>query len=455
MDFFAGAPYLPLFSPMATAAPGRIRWFLVCWIALIGAVSYLDRVNFSIAGNSIAAEFHLDFTRLGLVFSAFSAGYGLFQLVGGWLADRFGPRRTLALGSLWWAAFTALTAAVPSGIARAVAVFCGVRFLLGAGEAVMYPSSNRWVASWIPTSERGLANGIIFAGVGAGAALTPPVITVLMTHLGWRASFGACAVVGILAGSAWFWMARDLPAQHSWVGERERRVIQEGVGSSDDQGKSSMQWRALLRSRDVWAITLSYFCYGYVAYIFFTWFFIYLTTVRGLDLKAGSYYATLPFIAMSVCSALGGWASDTVSRRFGRRAGRCGVAMLGLSGAAVFLLLGPRASSAAAVSVILAGGAGALYLSQSSYWALSADLGGKSSGMISGLMNMGAQTGSAITATLTPLVAKKLGWSAAFFVAAALCVVGALAWGVVRPNGGAIVAKPSESQYPQSSREES
>lgn len=414
--------------------PSRMRWALVVWIALMGGISYLDRVNISIAGKFIAQDFHLTNPQLGLVFSAFALGYALFQTGGGWLADRWGPRRILTLGAIWWAIFTALTTAVPSTLAGAFILLLMVRFLLGAGESVMYPSSNRWVASWIPTADRGLANGIIFAGVGAGAALTPPLIAAIMIRYGWHLSFTICAAAGLAAGAVWYSLARDHPAEHPWVNEAELRTIRAGIETGEMGEGHRISWRVLLSSRDVWALTFSYACYGYTAFIFFAWFYIYLTSVRGLNLRAGSYYATLPFIAMSVCSALGGLASDVIRRRLGPRWGRCGVGFIGLLGAAIFVVAGSSAASPAAASIILAGGAGSLYLAQSSYWALSADLGGPSSGSLSGLINMGAQTASAVSASLTPVIAARFGWQASFNVAALLCALGALAWLGVNPR---------------------
>ena len=176
---------------MPSAKTTRVRWFLVFWLFVLSAVSYLDRVNISIAGGSIVDAYHLTNLQLGKVFSSMLLGYMLFQTIGGRLADRFGPRIVLTGGVIWWGIFTALTALVPANITGALLLFMAVRFLLGAGEAVIYPSANQFLSRWIPVEERGIANGWIFAGVGAGAGLTPPFITYLMVHFGWRSSFWA------------------------------------------------------------------------------------------------------------------------------------------------------------------------------------------------------------------------------------------------------------------------
>src|SRR2546425_11760344 len=105
---------------------GEIRWLLICWMFVISAIAFLDRVNISIAGHSIEQEFRVDHIRLGWVFSAFGLGYALFQPLGGRLADLFGPRKVLALGTIWWAVFTSLTAFVPAGFVGALAVLLAV-----------------------------------------------------------------------------------------------------------------------------------------------------------------------------------------------------------------------------------------------------------------------------------------------------------------------------------------
>jgi MFS transporter, ACS family, glucarate transporter len=428
---------------MTNAGTSNVRWFLVLWLFVLSAVSYLDRVNISIASGSIAEAYQLSDVQLGKVFSAMLVGYALFQTVGGRLADRYGPRRVLAGGVVWWGIFTALTTLVPAK-AGALLLLIAVRFLLGAGEAVIYPSANQFIARWVPAAERGLANGWIFAGVGAGAGLTPLLITGIMVRYGWRSSFWVCSAVGFAAGVVWFLSARDTPAEHPSVSASELALIRSGLTQAQPihDPKALVSWRRVLQSKEVWALTLSYFCYGYVAWIFFSWFYRYLAKVRGLDLKASAFYTMLPFLAMLVCCLLGGAINDRLTKWRGPRIGRCGLAAFAIAVAGIFIACGSQVQSARLASVVLAGGAGALYLSQSSFWSVTADLGGASSGSVSGFMNMGAQIGAALTASLTPWIAGRFGWTMSFLVAAALCLVGAASWLVVDPSQQLKVLQP-------------
>jgi MFS transporter, ACS family, glucarate transporter len=419
------------------ASTRQVRWTLIGWLFVLSAVAYLDRVNISIAGKLMAQDYALSNQQLGYVFSAFVLGYALFQAPSGRAADRFGARRALTLAAIWWAVFSSLTAA-PFGLAFALPLLLVTRFVLGAGEAVIYPASNRVVAKWMPVSERGLANGVIFMGVGVGAGITPPLVTSVMLRFGWRASFVACGLIGVLTGAVWWLIARDSPDEHRAVSARERAHIRAGI--RETVSAPALSWRDIGASRNVRLLTISYFCYGYSAYIFFSWFFIYLSTVRGMQLKESALYAMLPFIAMAIGSALGGYLNDRLSRARSLRTGRCGVAVVGIGLAAVFIAVGTEVESARIASVILAGGAGTLYLAQSSFWSVSADIAGSSAGTVSGVMNMGAQLGGVVTASLTPWIAGHFGWAASFQVAAVLCVIGAATWTAVRP--GRAIAGP-------------
>jgi ACS family glucarate transporter-like MFS transporter len=420
---------------VAESPVGRVRWYLVFWLFVLGAVSFLDRVNISVAGMALAQEYHLSQVRLGTIFSAFLIGYALFQTPGGWLADKFGPRYVLTIGVAWWGIFTALTASLSSQIVGALVYLFLIRLLLGAGEAIIYPASNRFVSQWIPSQERGLANGLIFAGVGAGTAIAPIFVTYLMIHYGWRSSFWASAVLGLIVGTVWYVFARDTPEEHPLVSEAELSYIQKfRTTNSDSTPEKGAGWMQIARNRNVLAVTASYFCFGYVAWIFFSWFYIYLAKVRGLDLKTSAFYSTLPPIAIVICSLGGGVISDSLTKSYGKRIGRCGVACAALLMAAIILIVGSRVANAPLASVVLSAGAGALYIAQSSYWSITADIGSKSSGLVSGFMNMGGQFGGALTASLTPIIAEHYGWTSSFLAAAILSALGGFAWLLVEPE---------------------
>ena len=305
---------------------------------------------------------------------------------------------------------------------------------------MIYPAANQFIARWIPVRERGIANGWIFAGVGAGAGLSPPLITYLMTHYGWRSSFWVCAIIGFAAGAVWFVAARDNPAEHPRVSRGELAEIQSGLTVTNDPTAipdappARVLWKRVVRSREVWAVTVSYFCYGYVAWIFFSWFFRYLVKVRGLDLKASALYSMLPFLAMLVCCLVGGTVNDRLTKWRGPRLGRCGVAAVGMAVAGIVIAFGSQVQGVRLASVVLAGGAGALYFAQSSFWSVTADIAGGSAGSVSGFMNMGGQIGGALTGSLTPWIAVRYGWTASFLVAAGLAVLGAICWLAVDPQ---------------------
>src|ERR1700751_261119 len=232
-----------------------VRFVLSFLLFALSGVAFLDRTNISIAGLQISSEYGLGNQHLGWIFSAFLVGYAGFQIPAGWLAARFGPRRVLAFGVLGWGVVTELTALLPKGMSHAVVILIVIRFALGAGESVVYPAANQFVAQWIPQQERGFINGLIFAGVGAGSGLTPPLLTWLITNHGWRAAFWFSALIGVVAGIVWWFAARDTPEEHPSVSPSELQTIQEGLESlhahpstnaeAQRSNPAGISWRAI------------------------------------------------------------------------------------------------------------------------------------------------------------------------------------------------------------------
>ena len=280
-----------------------------------------------------------------------------------------------------------------------------------------------------------MANGIIFGGVGLGSGLTPPVLAAVILHFGWRSSFWLCALIGVTAGTVWYLAARDTPEQHSLVSTAELEHIARGRGQQSKlDTKPGAPWGKIFSSKEVLALVLSYFTYGYVAWIFFSWFYIYLAEVRGLNLKTSAVYTMMPFLAMTVGCLVGGAASDWLARRYRARVGRSFLPAFVLGCTAILLLAGSRVHDALVAAAVLACGAGTLYLSQSCFFSVAANIAGEHAGVVAGTVNTGGQLGGAVTASLTPLIAARFGWEASFLTAALLAGVGALAWLVVNPE---------------------
>lgn len=413
-----------------------VRCVLVFWLFLLTSVAYLDRTNIAVAGGQISAEFGIDHLHLGWIFSAFLIGYAVFQVPAGLLVRRFGPQLSLTFAAVGWGIFSIFTAAVPSRSRYALALLVFARFALGASESAMFPSATLFVARWIPSNERGVANGIIFSGIGIGSGLTPPLVTAIMLNHGWRSSFYLSAIIGSIAGIVWYLIARNSPEAHPFVSDRELTVINSGRSANRHaSGRDSrVSLGSLIGDRQILALTVSFGACGYIAWVFFGWFFIYLSEVRHVDLKTSALLSTLPFLGMTVGSISGGVISDWLVRNFSLRAGRSFFPAFSLVLTSVLLIAGALTPSALHATWLFAAGAGTLYLAQSSYWSVAADYAGKNSSVVSGVMNTGGQIGGAATATLTPLIAAHFGWGVSFMVATCMALLGGLLWLGIDPS---------------------
>lgn len=410
----------------------RVRWQILGLLFLISVVTYIDRVNISVAGKEIMPAFDLSAVQMGNVFSAFVLGYALFQIPGGWLGDRWGSRRVLTLAVLWWSLFTILTAEAGrlffSSLTGILGSFILIRFLIGAGEAAALPNFNRTVANWLAPSERGLGMGVSIGGIGLGSAVTPPLVAWLMIHYGWKTAFYVTGAIGLFVAAAWYLFSRDNPREHPGVNPSELAWITQPAAELRPGASSTHPFADLLKMPSVWFLTASYTMLGYIAYIYLSWFFLYLVNIRHFTVLKGSIWATGPFIAMAIFCPIGGWLSDAITKRYGHRIGRAGVGGAGMLLTALIIYSGAVTEDAYTAIVLLSLGAGILYATVGAYWASTIDLSHEHSGALSGLMNMGANLGGTISPTLTPLIGERWGWPVALTVAAGLAFLGGLLW---------------------------
>jgi MFS transporter, ACS family, glucarate transporter len=425
---------------------GRVRWSIIALLVGFSLVSYVDRINISVASALMMPDLGLTQIQMGQIFSAFVLGYALLQIPIGMLADRFGPARILALLGWLWAALTLLTGYLPGSVlAAAVSPFVllvVLRFTLGLTIAGIYPLCARTVTNWMPVAERAFAYSFVIAGVSIGSAVTPPIVAWLLTVVGWRASFYVAAVPPIVIALLWARYGADGPRQHAAVSQSERDYIVSGQAEDATAPATAGTWLAIFRSPSLLLLSLSYFCIGYVLYVFVFWFFTYLKDVRQFSIVGSGVFTSMPFIAAFLLSPVGGAVCDRLTSRFGRRQGRRLTAMAGILLAASCLAVGIRTGDAYVAVAAFSLAFAFQMFAESAYWSATMDIAGRATGAATGLINSVNNLGGVVSTALTPVLIDRFGWDAAFVTCIAVSVLAALLWLGIRADRTLPVATP-------------
>jgi len=414
--------------------PTRVRWRIVLVLAIVAGVTYIDRLNLGVVAKFILEEYQFSTQSMGWILGAFSLGYAVFHVPGGWLADRYGPGRVLAGAILWFSIFTALTPLAPSlpilNLLGPVWSFAIVRFTMGLGEAAALPVGNKLMAYWLGEKELAFGTSIFLAGVGAGGVIAPFFISWLIRHWGWRASFFVSGAIGTALAIVCYTYVTSRPEDHPHVNAAELALIR-GTAKLRKNGASpstKVPWKKILAARSIWALMISHFCLVYPVYIFFTWFFVYLMKGRGITITKASFWASAPFVANMFMVPLWGWLSDRAVEQLGKRMGRRSSAWLAIAGSALLLWSGSLTANNTLALLQLAIAAGFNFAASAVLWTTCNDISAKFSGSISGTMSTFGSLGGWVSPVLTGYVAAKFGWTTALNLAAAITIVSGLAW---------------------------
>jgi sugar phosphate permease len=422
--------------------PSMGRWYILVLISLMYLITYLDRVNISTAAPVISKEFGFDKITMGVIFSAFVWAYAMFQVPGGWLSDRFGPRNVLTIIVGYWSIMTAATAA-----ATGATSFVVVRFLFGVGEAGAFPGATRAMQLWYPRQERGFVQGITHSASRVGAAIAPPIVVLIMTTLGWRSVFYICGAVGIFWSIWWYLAYRNLPEEHGLVNRAElehiRGIDEKGSVNQAESGRTaSVPWGTLLRSSNMWAIMCAYFTYVYCLWIFLSWLPSYLVEFRHFTLLKVGLLASLPLWAGVVGDTVGGLATDWLLSKTGNiKLARRAVAIVGMLGCAIFIVPAALTENAYTAVYCLTASMFFLECTIGPSWAVPMDMGGEHSGTVSGMMNMAGNIGGALSPIVFGVLVQFGSWQAPFIVAASLLVLGSAVWAFWLDPGISVVEK--------------
>jgi sugar phosphate permease len=375
-------------------APRRLRPtnIVLALLCLMYLITYVDRVNVATAADAIRQELRLSNTQLGFLQSAFGYPYLLFQIFGGWVGDRFGPRRTLFLCGVVWAAATILT-----GLAGGLTSLFLCRLLVGVGEGATFPVATRAMQNWTPLGRRGFAQGLTHAFARLGNAVTPPIVAWLIAAVAWRGSFVSLGCVSLVWVIAWVAYFRDNPSEHPAISREELDALP-NRGVPEHKERPRVPWLRL--TRRITPVTIVYFCYGWTLWLYLTWLPLYFLHEYKYDLKKSALFTSAVFFAGVVGDYLGGVISDRILHRTGdlQRARR-NVVMAGFLGS--FACMVPVFLTHDLVLIIVSLGA-AFFCAEiviGPMWSIPMDIAGKFSGTAAGMMN----TGSALAAILSPI----------------------------------------------------
>jgi sugar phosphate permease len=410
-------------GPALAGRPTRVRHVVLAMTVAAYMITYMDRVVISAAAPVIQRELGFSLITMGWIFSSFNWSYALFQIPGGWLGDRIGPRRALTLIASWWSIFTSLTA-----LSWNASSMVAIRFLFGMGEAGAFPTATRSLSRWLLPGERGFAQGVTHAGSRLGGALTPPLVVLLIAHYSWRAAFFAFGALGLIWAAMWAWYYRDTPEEHPGVNAAERELIHTASGGSRPRAGTAVPWRRILASDTLLYLSMMYFCYNYCLNTYLNWFPTYLKDFRGYSLTRMGIYASLPLLAGTVGDLAGGWLSDVLVRRSVTvKRARQVVAVAGFLIAATAILPATLTADPKICVIFSCVAFFGLELTVGVSWAIPLDIGGDYAGSVSSVMNMCGNIGGAIAPTALAYLVRGYGWNVPFLVASGLCgIAGAL-----------------------------
>ena len=415
-----------------------IRWIVLAIIVFASFIAYVLRTNLNIVSEAMMHDLGMNEVQLGMVFSAFAAGYAIFQFPGGIFGDRFGSRFTITAIAIAWALLTLATAVIPGtdvlSVGAIVAALIVIRFLVGVVHAPFFPVTiGGTIASWFPVRQWGLPNGLTSTGLTVGAAATAPIVVWLMEAYGWRGALLITAPTAFVVAAVFHWYVTDDPKDHPRISAAELSLIKSDRPAAAE-GPEKGAWKLALKNKNVLLITISYFCMNYVFYLFFNWFFFYLVDVKGFSAADAGILTAALWILGAVGATAGGFICDLLVRRLGVRLGPRYLTMTALILSAVFLYVGAVAGNIVVAVVALCVCFACNQLTEAPFWVATMAVSGRHAPVATGVLNTGGNLPGIVGGMLVPVTANLLGWPAAIITGSLFAVIGALLWIFIRAD---------------------
>ena len=413
-------------SETPTRASRTLLWYSVA----LAVILYLDRVCISQSQAQISAELGLTKQQMGIVMMMFSLAYAIFEVPGGWLGDRIGPRAVLTRIVVWWSAFTMAT-----GLAVGFWSLTAIRFLFGVGEAGAFPNLTKAFGNWFTGEDRTRAQSIMWLAARWGGAFTPLIVVVTLDFMTWRHSFFLFGAVGFVWAGFFYRWFRNTPAEHPGVNQAERATLAgpEAVHASG-HAHVNPPWGSILASRSVWLLSLQYACLSYGFWFYLTWMPTYIREQFGMtqaDRYLAAALAALPLFLAGISVWLTGKVTPWLVARVGSVARvRRGLGAIGCGVACVMLVVATTFDTPVLAMLAMGVSCFGNDMCMPGSWTACMDLGGRFAGTLSGFMNMMGMVGGLLAPYTIPIILDAAGgnWDVPILVIAAVYFVGTLAW---------------------------
>ena len=424
--------------------PTKVRYIVLGLLAFAASSAYLTRHCLAVANTTMQEELNFNNEQFGYLYSAFSFGYLLFQVPGGWLGQKIGTRMTMPGLSTVWSLCTVVTAAVSS-----LGAMIASRFVFGLAQAGLVPNSAKVVKDWFPVAIRGKASSVCAMAMSLGGVITISLTSYLLKDHGWREIFRAYSLVGVVWAIAFYFFFRTKPEEHTGTNESECNLIKVGEEEKDDGEPAKMDWAAAFRSGNTWALC-GQLVFKAAGYNFFVTFFpAFLEYKYNIAKSDAGMLTTYPLIGVVFGSLFGGMIIDGLYKRTGSKwVSRCGVASAALTLTATFAFASTFTGTAQQLATVIAVGSFFSGIAMPCPWAASIDMGGKNPALVMGMMNAaGCLAGICISPLIGRLIdhIKKIegNWDIVVYVHAGFYLCAALLWLTVNPNKPIGQAEPA------------
>ncbi len=401
----------------------RQRHLLVflCFCAVF--VCYIDRVNISVAIIPMAEQYGWDAGTQGWILSCFYFGYMVTQFLGGYLADRFGGKLVLAVGVLWWSAFTILT---PPAAAMGIGMLIATRILMGMGEGVTFPSIYALYSRWVPTAERARSMAFSNSGIPIGQVAALVVAPYIAIAFGWEWIFYIFGAVGFVWFFFWHRVTAREPAAHPQVSEAEKAEIEDGLPEGAVAQPAAVPLLAFARSMPVWAIVVAHFCNNWSLYVLLSWLPTFVNKGLGVDFSNAGWVSMLPHLVSFVFLNVAGNIADRMVRSgMGITRVRKTCQTIGFGGiAAALFIVGEVETAWLAITIMCVGNAIGAFVT-GGFAINHMDVAPNHAGKLMGITNTFATIPGIIGVTVSGYILELTGsWALVFQVAGAVTVFG-------------------------------